>query len=143
MKANILTGSEKTSRALKRYMVYVMGFKERNCQIMLFGQASGLSPDNLKAELWMIETWHPFEPDNPEGFRTAYKLAGRSKFLLLFYDVPEGFPEDGFFWCNPITCDLNEKITEAIDNPPPTKAEFDQLIKLWPALAHEPKDHHH
>lgn len=143
MKVNLLNGIEVLGRVLRRYMIYVMGFRKEDCQIMLFGQSSGLSRESLEAGLWIIDAWHPFEPSNPEGFRTAYKLAGNIKCLLLFLKVPEGFPENGLFWCNPVTVRLSDKIREVLSAPPPTKADFDRLIAFWPALAQEPSKHRH
>ncbi len=143
MKTNILIGSQELSRALRRYLVYVKGHKSGNFNILMLTDNIALSHDILKANFWIIEAWQPFENRNPAGFRTAYKLAGRSKFLLFFYDIPDGFPEDGSFWCNPIICNLSNKISDVIGNPPPTKADFERLIELWPALGHYPKTHHH
>jgi hypothetical protein len=143
MKANLLAGIQELNSALRRYMVYVMGFKWEDCQVMLFGAGSGLSRESLEADFWLIEAWHPFEPDNPEGFRTAYKLAGKMKCLLLFLKVPEGFPEEGPFWCSLVTTKLSDKINEVLDKPSPSKADFDNLIAIWPALALEPSEHHH
>lgn len=143
MKVNILVGLQELYNAIMRYMVYVMEVGQLGCQIMLFGQISGLSRENLNADLWIIEAWNPVESDNPEGFRAAYKLAGTAKCLLLFLKVPEGFPEEGPFWCNPVTSRLSDKIKEVLNAPPPAKADFELLITLWPALALEPVNHHH
>jgi hypothetical protein len=143
MTTNILTGSKYIADALKRYMVYVMSCKESECRMLFFGESSGLSAEDFMADLWLIEAWHPFEPDNPEGFRTAYKLAGKARCLLLFLQMPEGFHEEGPFWCNPVSTRLSDKINEVLQNPPPSRADFDHLISLWPALAQEPKKQHH
>jgi len=142
MTTNILTTSEHMGMALRRYLVYIMGFREDECNIILMGQSSGLSQEVLGAKFWLIDAWNFFNAD-PEGFRTAHKLAGKIKCLLLFYHVPDGFPEEGPFWCNPITARLSDKINEVLRNPPPSKADFEHLISLWPALANEPKKHHH
>ena len=141
MTTNSLTASKYIGDALTRYLVYVMGFKRNDCNIILFGDSNSLSHEILKADFWLIDAWN-FIKNDPEGFRTAYKLAGTIKCLLLFYNVPEGFPEEGKFWCNPLKCNLREKIKEVLDNPPPVKADFEKLIKMWPELAKEPKHHH-
>ena len=143
MKINILAGSIKLGRALRRYLVHVLGLKGYDCSILMLTDNIALSQDILKTDLWIIEAWHPFEPDNPVGFRTAYKLAGSIKSLLFFYDVPVGFPEDGFFWCNPLTCEFKIKIKEVAESELVTKADFEQLIELWPALAYDSTAHHH
>lgn len=142
MRVNILVGAEEVGNALRRYMVYVMGFGKEDCSILLFGQSSGLSRESLNAELWIIEAWHPSESGNPEGFRTAYKLANTVKCLLLFLTLPEGFPKEGLFWCNPLTR-LSDKIKDILSASQPRKVDFDRLIDLWPALAREPNKHHH
>ena len=142
MTTNILTTSEHIGMALRRFLKYVMGFREEECNIILMGQSSGLSQEVLGAKLWLIDAWNFFN-DDPEGFRTAYKLAGKIKCLLLFYHVPEGFPEEGPFWCNPVKCELDKKIKEVLESPPPRKEDFERLIQIWPELGREPRHHHH
>ncbi len=125
-----------------RYLVFALGFKKNECNIILFGESSGLSRDIFKAHLWLIDAWNHFRHD-PEGFRTAYKLAGKIKCLLLFYKVPDGFPEEGEFWCNPLSCNLEQKIKEVLEKPPPHKTDFEALIQIWPELGKTSGHHHH
>jgi len=141
MTANLLSISKDISASLTRYLVFIVGLNQHDCNIILFGDSNSLSNEILKADFWLIDAWN-FTKNDPEGFRTAYKLAGTIKCLLLFYNVPEGFPGEGKFWCNPLKCNLQEKIKEVLENPPPEKADFEKLIKVWPELAKEPKHHH-
>ena len=141
MSINILTTSKHIGNALLRYLIFVADFKESRCNIILFEDSNILSQELFNADFWLIDAWN-FIKNDPEGFRTAYKLAGTIKCLLLFYNVPEGFPGEGKFWCNPLKCNLQEKIKEVLENPPPEKADFEKLIKVWPELAKEPKHHH-
>ncbi len=143
MTINILAGAEEIGRAIKRYLVHVMGFRGQECNILVMGKKVALSREILNAHLWLIDAWNPFKPKDPEGFRTACNQAGKARCVLLFYDVPAGFPDEGSFWCNPLNCKLSKKIEDALRASPPEREEFEELIKLWPALAYEPKDHHH
>jgi len=143
MKIIILVNNKFVAKALKRYLYFVFNFSMQDSFVLTFSNTRGLSRKILQSKLWLIDGWNsPYNWD-PEGFRTAYKLAGTIKCLLLFYNVPEGFPEEGKFWCNPLKCNLQEKIKEVLENPPPEKADFKKLIKMWPELAKEPKHHHH
>jgi hypothetical protein len=140
MKVNILVGTEELAQAFKRLLKYVFNIDKVN--IFFLGQTKALSYEVLEADFWIIEAFHPFEPNNPEGFRTAYKLAGKSKFLLLLLNVPQNFPNEGKFWCNIFTSNICAKIREVLDTLPPTKKDFDALTKIWPQLLYEPKRHH-
>jgi len=140
MKVNILVGTKELGQAFKRLLKYV--FDIDRVDILLLGQTKALSHKVLQADFWLIEAFHPFEPNNPEGFRTAYKLAGKTKILLLFLSTPEGFPKEGDFWCSFIIKNLAKKIKETMHISMPQKEEFEHLAEKWPALMHEPKGHH-
>lgn len=140
---NILAGADEIGRALKRYLMYVMGFSGQECRILVMGKVTSFSQEMLNADIWLIDAWNPFKPANPEGFRTAYKQAGRARCMLFFYDAPANFPKEGPFWCNPLESKLSRKIEDALASSPPEKEEFDKLRVLWPALAYAPKNLHH
>jgi len=140
MQVNILVGTEELGQAFKRFLKYVFDIDKVN--ILLLGQMVILSQEMLQADFWLIEAFHPFEPNNPEGFRTAYKLAGKTKILLLFLSAPEGFPKEGDFWCSFVIKNLAEKIKETMHGSIPQKEEFEDLAKKWPVLMHKPKKHH-
>jgi len=140
MQVNILVGTEELAQAFKRFLRYVFDIDKVN--MLLLGQTVILSQEMLHADFWLIEAFHPFEPNNPEGFRTACKLAGKTKILLLFLSTPEGFPKEGNFWCSFIIKNLAEKIKETMHGSIPQKEEFEDLAKKWPALMHKPKKHH-
>ena len=141
IRVNILVGSEELGQAFKRFLRYIFDIDKVN--ILLLGQTIILSQEMLHADFWLIEAFHPFEPNNPEGFRTAYKLAGKTKNLLLFLSTPEGFPKEGNFWCSLIIKNLAEKMKETMHASIPQKEEFEHLAEKWPALMYEPKRHHH
>ena len=141
MQVNILVGTEELAQAFKRFLRYVFDIDKVN--MLLLGQTVILSQEMLQADFWLIEAFHPFEPNNPEGFRTAYKLAGKTKILLLFLDAPKNFPLEGSFWWSPKGSNLVEKIWQIIRGPIPKKEDFDTLIKIWPSLKHDPSKHHH
>ncbi|PXF58998.1 MAG: hypothetical protein C4B58_04800 [Deltaproteobacteria bacterium] len=143
MKINILTSFGEVGRALKRYLVYVIGFGWNECKIIVLGKETAYSREMLQAKLWLIDAWNYDKSPDPEGFRNAYKLAGSIKCLLLFYHVPDGFPEEGPFWCNPGSCKLGRKIREILKSPPPEKRDFEKLMERWPDLGREPEDRHH
>ena len=141
---NILIGSEGLGKALSRYLVYLKGSKSVRCHILSFDKTNGISSDILSAHLWLIEAWHPYEVNNPEGFRTAYALANKTRTLLFFLDIPNGFPEKGPFWTSyPSKVRLAEKIDEVLRHPVPPKEDYQRLLNLWPALGSNPASHHH
>ena len=140
MQVNILIGTKELGQAFKRFLRYI--FDIDKVKILLLGQTIILSQEMLQADLWLIEAFHPFEPNNPEGFRTAYKLAGKTKILLLFLSTPEGFPKEGQFWCNLLDHNLVERIKKATNGSIPKKEDFEYLIQLWPTLINDPKSHH-
>jgi len=141
MQVNILIGTKELGQAFKRFLKYAFDIDKVN--MLLLGQTKGLSQKLLQADFWLIEAFHPFEPNNPEGFRTAYKLAGKTKLLLLFLSTPEGFPKEGDFWCSFIIKNLAKKIKDIMYASIPQKEEFEHLAEKWPALMYEPKRHHH
>lgn len=143
MRINILTGTKELAYALRRFLAYVFKIEPQKINILLLGKAFFLSQEMINADFWLIEAFNPKEPNNPEGFRAAKALAGEIKCLLFFLFVPEGFPEEGSFWCNPLNVYLKDKINKVIRSAPPSKNDFDKLVTLWPELIYEPEDHHH
>ncbi len=141
-KVNILTGSKELGEAFARYLKYVMDIGYREIRLILFNRISGLSKDILDANLWIIEAFNPSEPDNPEGFRTALKLAGKKRFLIYFLSVPNDFPEDGPFWCVMPCSRLKAKIEQVLSGSLPTQDDMRKIIDLWPKLVYNPNTHH-
>ncbi len=139
----VITGSRKLNGALGRYLKYVMGYMD-----ILYGELG--NPESIRREmfdanLWIIEAFNPEDPQNPEGFRTAKKIDGNVRFLLLFTGfVPEYFPKEGEFWVVlPFKKTLSTKIEEIIQNPPPNIKDFEEIEGVWPLLKAEPRHHHH
>ena len=142
MKVNILTGSLELGKSLRRYLRYVLGIKFDSIRLLLFGPGSGLSREILDADFWIAEAFNPFEPDNPEGFRTLNKLTGK-KGLLLFLLPPDNFPEDGPFWCTIPCSNFREKIERAMSDGVLSKEGFQRLVEIWPDLGSDPSRHGH
>ena len=141
MKINILTTNIEMANAFERYLKYVFSFNKVNK--LLLGKAINISNKILEADFWIIEAFKHEHFFNPEGFRTAYALAGKIRCLLLFLYTPENFPETGSFWCKFLDENFKEKIEKAMKNPLPEKKDFDKLIELWPDLLYKPKLSHH
>ncbi len=144
--AVVLTGSNELNVAIGRYLRFVVGMEEIG-----FGRLGDpysymeIHNSMHKIGLWIIEAFNPEDPQNPEGFRTAKKIDGNVRFLLLFTEfVPENFPEEGLFWVVlPFKKPLSTKIEEIIQNPPPNIKDFEKLEEIWPLLKAEPRHHHH
>ena len=141
MKINILVSNKTLGDALGRFFEYVFGLK--NYYILLSKDFEFLNSDILSADFWIIEAFKHEHFFDPEGFRTAYALAGKIRCFLLFLYTPENFSETGSFWCKFLDENFKEKIAKAMKNPPPEKKDFDKLIKLWPDLLYKPKLSHH
>ena len=131
----ILNGS------LQRYFKYLLKIYE----IGTFDMDSGVIPGTLlEYEFYVISALN-FSLNNPEGFRTAKKLARAGKrVLLLFTYVPDDFPEEGDFWLTlPWKTPLSKKIEQVLKSPPPSEEDFERLERLWPLLKYKPSNHHH
>ena len=127
--------------ALERYIKYVI----RLCKVVTFEMESNVIPGNLlNYQFYLISAFN-FSLNNPEGFRTAKKLARAGKrVLLLFTYVPDDFPEEGDFWLTlPWKTPLSKKIEQVLKSPPPSEEDFERLERLWPLLEYKPSNHHH
>jgi len=142
MKVVLLIGNIELNDAINRYLRYVLG----NLQVFYakLGHPEMLTPDMLHADLWIIEAFNPSDLTNPEGFRTAKKLASRTKILLIFYYLPKNIPVEGNFWLKlPCMTKLSTKIKEVLNKPAPNINEFNTLESLWSALKGQPRHHGH
>lgn len=142
MKVVLLIGNSELNDAINRYLRYVL------CNLQVFyaklGHPEMLTPDMLHADLWIIEAFNPSDITNPEGFRTAKKLASRTKILLIFYYLPKNIPVEGNFWLKlPCMTKLSTKIKEVLNKPAPNINEFNTLESLWSALKGQPRHHGH
>lgn len=140
---NILVGLEELGAALERYIQFTIG--PARIRRLQMGEATELSKEVLSVDLWIAEAWNPTQPDNPEGFRTAMKLVGVCRVLLLFTSfLPDAFPEEGTFWT---TCcsekPLSAKVSEILEGRVPKREDYQALLKLWPALGNDPARHGH
>lgn len=142
MKIVLLVEDTEVANVLERYLKYVMC--NVNVTHALLGHPEMLTPDMLHADLWIIEAFNPSDITNPEGFRTAKKLASRTKILLIFYYLPKNIPAEGNFWLKlPCMTKLSTKIKEVINKPAPDINEFNTLESLWLALRGQPRHHRH
>lgn len=140
---NVLIGSDDLGRALDRYLKAAISPVQ--ISILHMGRPLFLSQDILNADLWIAQAFNPNQPENPEGFRTALKLAGSKRFLILFSAFsPITFPKEGFFWTTYNSSKpLFLKIQEVINAAVPTYEDYQALIKIWPDLAYDPSYHAH
>ena len=143
MKINLLTGDMELANSLRRYLRHVMGVEPGGIRALIFGKEPILSREILNTDFWIAEAWNLSEPENPEGFRTLRAMAGKAKCLVIFLFTPEGFPQEGPFWCRLPCLGLKEKIRRAMESPPPTQQDYQTLIDLWPDLAYDPGKHGH
>ena len=142
MKVVLLIGNNELNDAINRYLRYVLG----NLQVFYakLGHPEMLTSDMLHADVWIIEAFNPSDITNPEGFRTAKKLASRTKILLIFYYLPKNIPVEGNFWLKlPCMTKLSTKIKEVLNKPAPNINEFNTLESLWSALKGQPRHHGH
>ena len=142
----LLTSGRIYIEALSRYLKYILRIK--NVYLAYLGNPSSVFelPEEVRNNgLWVIEAFNAKELNNPEGFRTAKKLARAGKrVLLLFTYVPDGFPEEGDFWLTlPWKTPLSKKIEQVLKSPPPSEEDFERLERLWPLLKYKPSNHHH
>lgn len=145
MKITILTGSDELNLSLKRYLSFFFKDKVKKIYTARLGKPETLHPEMLSSSIWIAEAFNPEKIENPEGFRTVKKFAGKAKVLLLFVSgVPKNFPNSGPFWLTlPSATRLSEKIREIMNNPPPSEDDYQRLEELWPELKAEPLHHHH
>ena len=140
MNCVLLFSDNELSNAVSRYLQYVIGDVKITHAIL--GHPEMLTPDILHADLWIIEAFNPSDITNPEGFRTAKKLASRTKILLIFYYLPKNIPVEGNFWLKlPCMTKLSTKIKEVLNKPAPNINEFNTLESLWSALKGQPRHH--
>lgn len=145
MRVTILTGSDELNLSLKRYLGFI--FREEVKQVFTarLGEPESLQSEMLSSQMWIGEAFNPENIENPEGFRTVKKFAGKAKVLLLFVShIPRNFPGSGSFWLMlPSVTSISKKIREILNNPPPLEDDYQYLEKLWPILKAEPSLHHH
>ena len=125
---------------MERYLRFVLGVKE--IFIAKLGHPETLEQEMFDSNLWIIEAFDPKDPYNPEGFRTAKRLASKIPVLLLFIgDLPFDFPKEGDFWITlPSSTSIASKIRRVISEPPlPKMLEF--FENLFPSLRREPYHH--
>jgi len=94
-----------------------------------------LSNNILDADYWIIQAFK--SANNPAGFRTAYKLSGKAKCLLIFVWLPSEIPEEGPFWCHILNKNLSSRIKYIDQINIPSMTDFENLIQLWPLLGFE------
>ncbi len=145
IKVTVLTGSEELNLALERVLYFVFAGEVSHVFQARLGDPTTMEYEMLSSHLWIAEVFNPEHLENPEGFRTAKKFAGKARTLLLFVSlVPRDFPREGPFWLTlPSATALSKKIKEVLNNPPPSIHEYQYLEKLWPLLGGGPSDHHH
>jgi len=145
MNITILTGSDELNFSLDRYLRFVFGGKVKQIFTARLGEPESLQFEMLSSHLWIAEAFNPEDIENPEGFRTVKKFAGKARALLLFVSlVPQNFPREGHFWLTlPCPTTLYEKIKAVLDSPCPTINDYQHLETLWPLLKGGPSRHHH
>jgi hypothetical protein len=138
---NILTNSDETNNLWRCLLENVFGLKARCYKARDF---KILSKEMLEASLWIAEVWDTTLSD-PVGFRTAYELAGKFRFLLIFNNKPEkNFPDEGPFWITySYFGDLKKKIDRLINNPPLPREQYEELAGKYPQLISKPINYHH
>ena len=143
MRATILTGNNELSFSLKRYLSFLFPDEINEIFIAKLGDPSSLQPEMLSTELWITEVFSSDDIENPEGFRTVKKFAGKAKVLLLFTSlVPSKFPKSGPFWIYlPSGESMYEKLKKVINNPPPSEEDYKYLEDLWDILKYGPSHH--
>lgn len=141
----ILTGNEELNFSIERYLYFVLGGEVNEIFKARLGQPHMMRPEMLLSHMWIAEAFNLQYLENPEGFRTLKKFAGKLHTLLLFTSkVPESFPREGSFWLTLPSCTkLSDKVQQILKNSPPSIEEFQQLEKLWPLLKESPLNHHH
>ncbi len=144
LKITILTGNDELNISLKNYIRFVLTNMISQIYIAKLGKPETINVSMLDSDIWIIEAFNPEDPTNPEGFRTAKKLASRTKSLLLFVDMPY---EDFFKNCKfclklPSEIRLKKKIIEIINSPKPTINDFETLENACPRLKKQPSHHH-
>ncbi|HID56897.1 TPA: hypothetical protein EYP37_10240 [Candidatus Poribacteria bacterium] len=143
MKITILTGSDELNISLERYLRFTLEVEQ--VLTARLGHPETLESEMMSSDLWIAEVFNPQDPQNPEGFRTAKKLADKVPFLLLFIgDIPADFPKEGDFWLvMPSSTSLSSKIRDISNSPPPSEEDYRSLEEMWPLLGREPYHHHH
>jgi len=145
MKVTILTGSEELNLALERYLWFTFSEEVTGVFKAMLGNPATIHHEMLSSHLWIAEVFNPENIENPEGFRTAKKFAGKVRFLLLFVSlIPRNFPEEGPFWMTFLSNKpLSEKIREVLDKPSPAEEDFEKAEEMWSRLKYKPEGHHH
>lgn len=140
---NILVGSHSVGEAISKHLKTRISQKFVT-NTLLMNDTHHISKDILLADLWITDIWNPEDPYDPEGFRTVEKFAGKAKVLLIFYVFyPPDLPEEGSFWITFLSDKpLTDKVKEVLNSSPPTKEDFQKLVRAWPLLGKgSSKDH--
>lgn len=143
MKITILTGTDELNLSLARYIRFTLP-EAKEIFIAQLGNPETLEQAMFSSDIWIAEAFNPSDYQNPEGFRTAKKLAGKNRFLLLFTSgVCENIPEEGRFWIKlPTNISLASKIRRLLKDLPPSKDDYLSLEEKWPLLKETPFHHH-
>lgn len=141
MTVNVSTCSVECTRQWRCLLEMVYGFNAKTYDPYHVGQ---VQPEILEAALWIMEVWNS-ELTDPIGFRNAYDLSGRFRFLLIFNYKPEkDFPDEGQFWITySYLGDLKKKIAGLINNPPLPREEYEKLAGKYSQLISKPINYHH
>lgn len=135
----VLVASDILSEALVRLIAQTIPSARVRCAGFRTGV---LSRDLIRAEYWIIEAFDG--TSNAAGFRTARKLAGKARCLLIFACTPPGFPAEGPFWCHLLCPRLAERVRMVRKLPICSEADFRGVIEMWPLLGYEaPIGRHH
>ena len=140
LKVSIVTDTKELGESISRCLKYVFGIKEFNFLRLL--KESGITPEVLKADMWVVEVFPSLELNNPIGFRTIYKFIKSKrilKFLLIFPPIfPESLknlPEEGLFWWSPCCkTSFPEKLRSILNSKGFTQKEVEDLAKKYPFL---------
>lgn len=145
MKVTILTGSDELSFSLERYIRFVLQNQVDEVFIGRLGYPETMGHEMLSSHLWVAEAFNPEDLQNPEGFRTVKKLAGKTFVLLLFLGtVSDNFPREGDFWLVlPSSTSVASKIEKLLSKPPASADDYHSLEEMYPLLKGEPLHHHH
>ena len=145
MKITVLTGSDELNFSIERYLHFIFGEEVGEVFTARLGEPESLQFEMLSSDLWIAEVFNPENLENPEGFRTVKKFAGKARALLLFIvSLHQNFPREGHFWLTlPCSASLFKKIKKVLNSSPPCINDYQALETLWPLLGKEPYQHHH
>ncbi len=139
----LITHNKSIAMSIARHIKYLID--NIDVDIVFFNEKiNGVGVDLKNSDIIIIDNFTDF-PNNYANWRYAKRLIdGKKKFLLLFLDTPQKFPDEGSFWLKINKLEkLNTKIQEIIQQPALNIKDFEKWEQKFPEFLKENINSHY